>query len=249
MISGTTFCSAQASVMHLALTGPMPVTSRSRSGAASIVSNTLFAESLDELLRVDGPDSGDHAGAEIFVDAVERRRRRRLEESGAKLQSVGAVIDPLAAGGNPFSGRDRGRLPDHRHQVALAARLGPKNAEAVLFVVEGDALDEAGQDFLCRNRRIGMHLPPIIGARAARRNTVYVHGGSPDIDYRPWNRRAAHDSKAHRLRCNPASTPIAVVALKHRTQMQRSRGIEPIDTDDRDDDHGEMLFAIDVVSG
>ena len=31
--------------------------------------------------------------------------------------------------------------------------------------------------------------------------------------------------------------------------MQRSRDIEPIDTDDRDDDHGEILFAIDIVSG
>jgi hypothetical protein len=31
--------------------------------------------------------------------------------------------------------------------------------------------------------------------------------------------------------------------------MQRSRDIEPIDTDDRDDDHGEMPFAIDIVSG
>ena len=47
----------------------------------------------------------------------------------------------------------------------------------------------------------------------------------------------------------PSSTPIAAVALKHRTQVQRSRAIEPIDTDDRDDDHGEMPFAIDIVSG
>ena len=33
MISRTTFCSAQASVMRLARTGPMPVTSRKRSGS------------------------------------------------------------------------------------------------------------------------------------------------------------------------------------------------------------------------
>ncbi len=57
---------------------------------------------------------------------------------------------------------------------------------------------------------------------------------------RPWYRRAALDSKARRLRCNPASTPIAVVALKHRAQVQSSRDIEPIDMDDRDDDHGEI---------
>ena len=32
-------------------------------------------------------------------------------------------------------------------------------------------------------------------------------------------------------------------------QVQRSRDIEPTDTDDRDDDHGEMPFVIDIVSG
>jgi len=32
-------------------------------------------------------------------------------------------------------------------------------------------------------------------------------------------------------------------------QVQRSRDIEPTDTNDRDDDHGEMPFAIDIVSG
>ncbi len=63
------------------------------------------------------------------------------------------------------------------------------------------------------------------------------------------NQRAALDNKAHRLRGNPASTPIAAVALKHRMQVQRSRDIEPTDTDDRDDDHGEMPFAIGVVGG
>jgi hypothetical protein len=32
-------------------------------------------------------------------------------------------------------------------------------------------------------------------------------------------------------------------------QVQRSRDIEPTDTDDRDDDHGKMPSAIDIVSG
>src|ERR1019366_7710741 len=41
MISRMIFCSAQASVMRLARTRPMPVTSRRRSGSASIVSNTF----------------------------------------------------------------------------------------------------------------------------------------------------------------------------------------------------------------
>ena len=41
MISRTAFCSAQAARMLAARTGPIPSTSRSRSGVASIMSNTL----------------------------------------------------------------------------------------------------------------------------------------------------------------------------------------------------------------
>jgi len=46
MISRTIFCSAQASVIRLARTAPMPVTSRSRSGSASITSIELGTEVL-----------------------------------------------------------------------------------------------------------------------------------------------------------------------------------------------------------
>ena len=50
MISRTTFCSAQASMMRPARTRPMPLTSRSRSGAASMMSNT-FAPNARTSLR------------------------------------------------------------------------------------------------------------------------------------------------------------------------------------------------------
>jgi hypothetical protein len=40
MISRTAFCSAQAATMRRARTGPTPATSRSRSGLASMTSNT-----------------------------------------------------------------------------------------------------------------------------------------------------------------------------------------------------------------
>ena len=36
------------------------------------------------------------------------------------------------------------------HQIAVSARLRPEHAEAVLGVVEGDPLDEAGENFLSR---------------------------------------------------------------------------------------------------
>jgi hypothetical protein len=39
---------------------------------------------------------------------------------------------------------NRRGLADDRHQVAMPARSGSKNTEAVLLLVEGDALDEAG---------------------------------------------------------------------------------------------------------
>ncbi len=38
--------------------------------------------------------------------------------------------------------------PDHGHHIAVPTRLGAQNAEAILGIVVGDALDEAGQHFL-----------------------------------------------------------------------------------------------------
>ena len=39
-------------------------------------------------------------------------------------------------------------MADHGHDVTMSARLGAQNAEAVLSIVVGDALDEASQHFL-----------------------------------------------------------------------------------------------------
>ena len=41
-------------------------------------------------------------------------------------------------------------MADDGHQIAVAARFRPEDAEAVLGVVEGDPLDEAGEHFLGR---------------------------------------------------------------------------------------------------
>jgi hypothetical protein len=43
---------------------------------------------------------------------------------------------------------NRGGVADHCHQIPMSPCLGPKDAEAVLSIVEGDALDEARQGFL-----------------------------------------------------------------------------------------------------
>jgi hypothetical protein len=41
-------------------------------------------------------------------------------------------------------------VTDGGYQFAMAARFDPKNTEAILVVVECDALDEPCQDFLGR---------------------------------------------------------------------------------------------------
>ena len=53
-----------------------------------------FAKGAYELLRIDRADATDHAGAEIFLDPLDRRRCRSLQERGSELDAVGAVIDP-----------------------------------------------------------------------------------------------------------------------------------------------------------
>jgi len=48
-------------------------------------------------LRVDRPDAADHPGAEIFLDALNRRWRGSLEERSLELDTMGAVVDPGSA--------------------------------------------------------------------------------------------------------------------------------------------------------
>ena len=117
----------------------------------------LLAERPDEFLRVDGTDPADHSRTEVFLDALDRRRRGGLEKPRPELLSVGSVVDPFARRGDPLARRDRRRLPDDGHEIAMPARLGSENAEPVLFVVEGDPLDQTGQQFLRSRLRFRPH--------------------------------------------------------------------------------------------
>ena len=110
----------------------------------------LLAERLDHLLGVDRADAADHAGAEVFLDAIDGGRRRGAHEARLELLAMGAVVDPFARCGDPLAGGDGGGVPDDGDQVAMAARLDAENAEAVLGIMEGDPLDEARQNFLGR---------------------------------------------------------------------------------------------------
>ena len=72
------------------------------------------------------------------------------QETGAELQAVRPVVDPLPGHLDEFAGGDRSRVTDDGDQIALTPRLDPQHAEAAVHVVEGDALDEAGEGVLRR---------------------------------------------------------------------------------------------------
>ena len=108
----------------------------------------LLAERPNELLGVNRADPADHSRTEVFLDALDRRRRGGSQKSRPELLPVRSVVDPFARRGDPLACRDRSRLADDGHEIAMPARLGSENAEPVLLVVEGDPLDQAGQHFL-----------------------------------------------------------------------------------------------------
>ena len=107
-------------------------------------------EGLDHLLGVDRPDAPDHAGAQVFLDPVDRTWGRGLEKPRLELLAVGAIVDPFARCGDPLAGGDDGGMAHDGHQIAVSARFRPEHAEAGFGVVEGDPLDEACENFLSR---------------------------------------------------------------------------------------------------
>ena len=60
---------------------------------------------------------------------------------------MGAVIDPFAGCGHPLAGRYGGRMADDRCHFPMAAGLHAQDTEAVLDIVEGHTLDQAGDCF------------------------------------------------------------------------------------------------------
>src|ERR1700737_300901 len=71
---------------------------------------------------------------------------------------MGVVVDPFARCRNPLACRDSGGVADDRDQIAMATGFCPKNAEAVLAIMEGDTLDQARQYFLGRWFLLWPHL-------------------------------------------------------------------------------------------
>jgi hypothetical protein len=148
MISRTAFCSAQAAVMRLARTGPMPSTSRSRSGVASIMSKHLLAERAQQLPGVGRPDAPDHSGRQVLLNAVGRCRGRCAQEPRLELLAVCSIVDPFAGRRDPLTGCDGCSVTNNGYDITMPARLGPQHAKAILDVMVRDALDETGENFL-----------------------------------------------------------------------------------------------------
>jgi hypothetical protein len=105
----------------------------------------LFLEGLHQLLGVDRADALDHAGGEVLLYALGGGRRRRAQEIGTKLHPVRPIVDPSAARLHELARANGRSVADDGDQIALAARLDTQHAEAAVLVVEGDALDEAGE--------------------------------------------------------------------------------------------------------
>jgi hypothetical protein len=122
-----------------------------------------LAEGVDQLPGVDRADALDQAGGEVLLDALQRGRRGGAEEGGLELDPMGAVVDPGSRGLDELAGADRGRSAHDGDQLALAAHLDPEHAEAVLGVVVGDPLDQAGQGLALGGCREGAP-PGVLGA-------------------------------------------------------------------------------------
>src|SRR5689334_21672297 len=114
MISRTTFCSAQPAMIRSARFGPIPVTSRRRSGSCWMPSDVEHgdAERAYEPPRIGRPAAADHAGAEIFLDPLSRGWRCSLEERGFGLDPARTVVDPGPARLHELAGRYHRRMAD-----------------------------------------------------------------------------------------------------------------------------------------
>src|SRR5271168_3137171 len=150
MISRTIFCSAQAAVMRPARTGPIPSTSRRRSGFRLDHVEYLVAEGPQQLLGIDRANAADHAGRQILLDTVDRGRCRCAQKPGLELLAMGAVVYPFTRCRDPFAGGDSCRVADHCHEVPMPPSLRPQNAKAIFCIMKGDALDESRQHLLGR---------------------------------------------------------------------------------------------------
>lgn len=139
MISRTTFSTQPVTSSDRA--DPFDLAQAGRVG----LDDVEYGFAVDEALIVGRADAADYAGAEVALDAVERRRCGRVQKAGPELEARGSVVRPGPRGFYPLASRDYGGVADHRDEVASPARLQSKEAEAILLAGERRALDKAGE--------------------------------------------------------------------------------------------------------
>jgi hypothetical protein len=109
------------------------------------------------------------------------RKKPRFE-----LLAVGAVIDPLARGHDPFAGGNDSGMADDRHHVTMSPRPRAQDAETILSVVIGYSLDKTCQHFpgvrlrtdhcISKLAKIRQRLPFEAGGRTfSLREQAYGH--------------------------------------------------------------------------
>ena len=119
----------------------MPGTSVRRSGAGLDDLEGVHPEGSDDALGHGRPNAAHLARGQVLLDALGPGRRGGLQNFGLELEPMRAVADPDAACGDPLPGRNSRRMANDCHKVTLAARVDFQDREAVLGIVESDALD------------------------------------------------------------------------------------------------------------
>ena len=99
-------------------------------------------EGLHELFGEERPDSLHHPRAQVLFNTRGGRRLMNAKPFCLELPPVFPIDDPLTGSRGVFARRDGGRVADERNEVAFALHFEPQDAEAVLSVVEGDALHQ-----------------------------------------------------------------------------------------------------------
>jgi len=134
----------------------------------------ILVEHLQGPLLVDADDAGgqrladaaDRARAQVALDAVEGGGMGGADLLGLELTPVLPVDHPLARGLDVLPLADRGDRADHRREVAPPLDLHLEHGEPAFRVVEGHALNQAG-DLLGHASALYEHSYPRAG-RAKR---------------------------------------------------------------------------------
>ena len=135
------------------------------------VENSL-AELMNQLFRVNRPDSLHHPASQILFDSLLRSRCAAFQKLCPKLQAKLTVPDPASLSRQPFARVDRRKRPDHGDLVALTLHLDLQNGKPVLLVEKRHAFDHAGKAL---GRNWGLCLQS--NARNGLRAEMFCHAG------------------------------------------------------------------------